>query len=186
MSKAEIRKQISFLRGTLSAEQIMQAKQKIAMQIIEHEAFIKSKNIGIYIPHKKELDPRMIMQGALAKSFYAPCVFPNKQLVFTRVSANCNFTKNKYGILEPSYNPKEALNPSELDLVLVPSVAMDSNNNRIGYGSGYYDINFAFKKENNRLAPYLLALIYDFQLIGNIEPNEHDVKCDAHLIATTK
>jgi len=186
MLKTEIRKHISSIRAKLSSEQVIKAKHEIAIKIIEHESFIKSKNIALYIPHKKELDPRMIMQSNLTKSFYAPCVLPNKQLLFTKVSTDSNFTKNKYGILEPPYNPKEALNPSELDLVLVPSVAMDYSNNRIGYGGGYYDINFAFKKENDHLPPYLLALIYDFQLIGNIEPNEHDVKCDARLIATTK
>ena len=47
------------------------------------------------------------------------------------------FQKNKWGIMEPMDG--KIIQPSEIDLVLVPLLAFDEAGNRVGYGKGYYD-----------------------------------------------
>lgn len=61
---------------------------------------------------------------------------------------------------------------SAMDLVIVPAVAYDRNGNRVGRGKGFYD----------RLLPECRAMkigvAYDFQLVDEIDAEEHDVRVD--------
>jgi 5-formyltetrahydrofolate cyclo-ligase len=47
------------------------------------------------------------------------------------------FEANAINILEPLET--EAVDPQDIDLVLVPMLVGDLNGNRVGYGKGYYD-----------------------------------------------
>jgi 5-formyltetrahydrofolate cyclo-ligase len=46
--------------------------------------------------------------------------------------------KGAYGILEPSPELPQ-IEPTSVDLMLVPAVAIDAGGYRLGYGGGYYD-----------------------------------------------
>ena len=80
--------------------------------------------------------------------------------------------QNEYGIGEPSADaPRIAT--EDIDLILVPALAIDSRGQRIGYGEGYYD----------RLLPALarafkVATTYDFQLLVEIPNTAHDAPVD--------
>ena len=45
--------------------------------------------------------------------------------------------KNNWGIIEPLASQK--IRPDQIDLVIVPLLAVDQNGHRVGYGKGYYD-----------------------------------------------
>lgn len=65
----------------------------------------------------------------------------------------------------------------ELDLLIMPLVAMDARGNRLGMGGGYYDrtlANFA----NGALQPVLVGVGYQFQLVEKIETQPWDVPLD--------
>ena len=47
------------------------------------------------------------------------------------------YQPNAFGIMEPGSG--EVLLPIQIDLVLVPLVAVDLSGYRVGYGKGYYD-----------------------------------------------
>ena len=51
--------------------------------------------------------------------------------------ADSIFEANAYNIPEPLDN--EVVEPSLLDMVIVPMLAFDLNGNRVGYGKGFYD-----------------------------------------------
>ena len=62
------------------------------------------------------------------------------------------------------------IEPGEIELALIPALAVDPRGYRIGYGGGYYD----------RLIPRLskactCALAYDFQLISEVPELHFDV-----------
>lgn len=67
---------------------------------------------------------------------------------------------------------------SAMDLVIVPAVAYDRNGNRVGRGKGFYD----------RLLPECRAMkigvAYDFQLVDEIDAEEHDVRVDMVVTQT--
>ena len=67
--------------------------------------------------------------GSVSTFFLANCFpFDEKKLV-----------ENKWGILEPSRENQDKIEPKEIDLVIIPLLIFDKNGNRVGYGKGFYD-----------------------------------------------
>ena len=83
--------------------------------------------------------------------------------------------RNKYGIFEPSDG--EEIHPIDHEIIIIPTVGVDKNGYRLGYGGGYYDRFLeSVMKRNNR--PLLIGLIYDFQFIDDSINESHDIKLD--------
>jgi 5-formyltetrahydrofolate cyclo-ligase len=83
--------------------------------------------------------------------------------------------KNKYDIFEPSGGDK--VKPIDHEVIIIPTVGVDKNGYRLGYGGGYYDRFLeSVMKRNNR--PLLIGLIYDFQFIDDSINESHDIKLD--------
>lgn len=59
----------------------------------------------------------------------------------------------------------------QFDVVLVPLLGFDSKRNRLGFGGGWYDKFLA-----TQLNAVTIGLAYDFQLVGKIPVEPHDVK----------
>ncbi len=75
-----------------------------------------------------------------------------------------------FGIPEPIGDDFTDLN--QVDLIIVPGVAFDVENNRMGRGKAYYD------KTLKSLDAYKLGICFDFQLLKHVPVDEHDVKMD--------
>lgn len=63
--------------------------------------------------------------------------FTDHSMKAVLVDDDTSFKKNAYGIAEP-VSGKE-IDPSSIDLVLVPLLAFDQQGHRLGYGKGFYD-----------------------------------------------
>ena len=75
-----------------------------------------------------------------------------------------------FGILKPAgelFTAYEAIG-----LILVPGVAFDVDNNRMGRGKAYYDKLLA------SLDAFKLGVCFDFQLLQSVPTDEHDIKMD--------
>src|SRR5262249_19575280 len=86
-------------------------------------------------------------------------------------------THGPFGIKEP----KDSLPPLGLDSIdmgLVPGVAFDKRNHRLGRGAGYYDRFLCqFPTETA-----IVGLAFDFQLVDRLPPQDHDVAM-THIVA---
>lgn len=99
----------------------------------------------------------------------------------------------KWGIREPGVmrdgvERQNAFQHGELDLIVMPGVAFDSNLARLGYGRGYYDrfVNMYAEKYGNERTPLLVGIALDEQIVesGAIPLEEHDRILDAVLTPT--
>ena len=75
-----------------------------------------------------------------------------------------------FHIEEPTGN--ETVDPSEIELIVVPAVAYDRHGNRLGRGKGFYDRLLATTKASK------IGVGYDFQLVDSLPAEEHDVPMD--------
>ena len=80
---------------------------------------------------------------------------------------------NKYGMLEPAIK-KRSLIPN---VALVPLLAFDKKNYRLGYGKGYYDkfLNKYLKLNKNIIT---IGVAFSFQKYNKLPTSKFDVKLD--------
>jgi len=103
------------------------------------------------------------------KKIFLPYIYFG-EMFFSYVNSFDELRKGRYGILEPKII--RGCSAFGLNMAIVPGIAFDKNNNRIGYGFGYYDK--LFKK----IKCPKVALAYDFQIIEKIETDSYDIPLD--------
>ncbi len=82
-------------------------------------------------------------------------------------------TETSFGAMEPAEG--RLLDPSELDLVIVPGVAFDRSGNRVGYGAGYYD---RFLRRTRPGVP-AVAIAFAAQVVPEVPTGGTDRRVDA-------
>ena len=80
---------------------------------------------------------------------------------------------NKYGMLEPLIKKKSIIP----HVALVPLLAFDKKNNRLGYGKGYYDkfLN-KYLKTNKRIIT--IGVAFSFQKYNKLPTSQKDISLD--------
>ncbi|KAA0938407.1 5-formyltetrahydrofolate cyclo-ligase [Psychrobacter sp. ANT_H59] len=67
----------------------------------------------------------------------------------------------------------------ELDVIICPLVAVDSNGNRMGMGGGFYDTTLSKSYQSGAKKPLKIGWCYDFQVVEQLERQSWDVPLDA-------
>ena len=107
---------------------------KILVEKIKmHQAFKSADNVMLYYPLKYEINLLV-------------CPY------------NDNFQKSELNILEPCSEPVSA---EILDLIIVPALAIDKNNYRLGYGGGFYDKFLSKNPGIKTLVPICSKFVYE-------------------------
>ena len=182
LSKNLLRRQIRIRRNSIGEKVKQQHAKTVANFLIELPCFHKAKTVAIYHPFDGEMPTDEIAQciWKARKLCYLPIITPvASQLSFAPLRQNSEYVKNKFGILEPNYQINELQPAMQLDLVITPLVAFDSNGNRLGMGAGYYDQTFAFLAKNSFKKPVMIGLAYSFQEQAALNPQSWDIPLSA-------
>lgn len=78
-----------------------------------------------------------------------------------------------YGIKAPVVERSRLIEPTEIDVVLVPCVAFDAERNRLGHGAGYYD---RYLPRCSRAK--FICVAYEAQRLECVTVDEYDTKMD--------
>ena len=141
MTKKELRAQIRQRnRELLTAE----SREVWSLAIVERirglDLFKKAKRIGLYhaLPDEPDLAD-LLKEYAQVKELFIPRV-EGDNIAFYAYTGEADLdAAGAYGIAEPTADADTAVDPSSLDLLLVPGVAFDRKGSRMGRGKGYYD-----------------------------------------------
>ncbi|MCG8410617.1 MAG: 5-formyltetrahydrofolate cyclo-ligase, partial [Bacteroidales bacterium] len=76
----------------------------------------------------------------------------------------------QFGINEPVGENYDS--PEKIDLIIIPGVAFDSENNRLGRGKAYYD------KLLKQTKAFKLGICFDFQMVDKVPTDKYDIKMD--------
>jgi 5-formyltetrahydrofolate cyclo-ligase len=98
---------------------------------------------------------------------------------FARVDDRAALADRGRRFLEPPADAPVA-NPGDLDIVIVPALAVSGTGDRLGYGAGFYDSILP------RFCPPALSVVvvYDFELLPELPVTDHDVSCNVVVTDT--
>jgi 5-formyltetrahydrofolate cyclo-ligase len=175
-TKTDIRAQYLGIRDKIPESYRQTAAVTAASLLGEHFAFKKSELIACYCAHKNEFETLPIIQAIwhAGKKCYLPVLCEGKALGFVRYEDGDELEVNQYGVLEP-LNFSRKIPLEQLDLIIMPLVAYDSQGKRLGMGGGYYDRTLAFMHAH-RGKPHLAGLAYASQHIDELPFDSWDVK----------
>ena len=181
-SAADIRQLKRAQRQLLSAKVQQQHSQAVCQNIVKERAYKNSHNIACYIANDGEIDPYPIIEHArfLCKKIYLPVLSPLKNsLYFAPYETNSRFSSNRFNIPEPICHPSKWINARQLDLLLLPLVAFDTQGNRLGMGGGFYDRTLAYLRHcQHWKKPALAGLAHEIQKVGRLDTQSWDIPLD--------
>ena len=128
----------------------------------------------IYLSFSSEAPTDVLIEKLLERDcdVYCPRI-ENGQMQAVQYAED--FSLSDYGIREPIGKNFQG----ELDVIVLPLLAVDEKGNRLGYGKGYYDAYLRAHPSAKRI-----GYCYDFQICNNVPMEEHDEKID--VIVTDK
>jgi len=174
MDKRDIRKQMVELRCNQKKELIENLSKIIQSKLYELPHYKNAQNIMFYIDAKNEVktDEAILKSISLGKSVYVPKIIGKGEMIAVKIKSLDELQEGHFGILEPISD--EAIEPQNLDIVIVPGVAFDRRGYRIGYGGGYYD---RFLKKLS-IKTVKIAFAFEFQILDTLPQEEHDILMD--------
>ncbi|MFH2003303.1 MAG: 5-formyltetrahydrofolate cyclo-ligase [Bacteroidota bacterium] len=172
--KSEARRLVVQRRSDMSEFDIRTKTKSIIERLASTDEFNFAKRIHCYVSSRKgEVDTRQLINfmTGWGKSVVLPKLHkPSKSFHRFNFMGWDHLVKNSEGYWEPNIALNE--NMDDIDLVIVPSVAISVHGMRVGYGGGYYD-----KLLKDTFAPKIV-LAFELQIFDYIETDPRNVRVD--------
>ena len=163
-TKNELRNWAKNLRKKLDMNTI---SLNLCQKLISLKEYKNAKNIMLFYPLKHEVNLLSLLEDK-TKTFYLPKINGDNMHC-------CSYSKGEtlcmscFKTFEPISNQTS---PTNLDLIIIPALACDKNNFRLGYGKGYYD------KFLRQLTATKICCIPKELYVETVLPEQHDIKMD--------
>jgi 5-formyltetrahydrofolate cyclo-ligase len=169
-AKRELRTRMKALRRVLPAAACAERSKQANARVIALPEFARARSVVAYCAMHKELDPAELLAHAksLGKRVGLPRV-DDERLELHEYAPGDALEESGFGMLEPLAGAAR-IEPGDVDLIIVPALALDGSGHRLGYGQGFYD----------RLLPSLtnafrVGVAYSFQVVPEIPAAAHDI-----------
>lgn len=179
MDKNLIREEMKKKRRMLTAEEITRKSESICNTLFMQEQFVNTKTAAVYLSSFREVDTAEIVKRLFEQNKRVVVPVSNtdtETITLSYLDSLSELKKGAYGILEPE--TVKPVDENEPDLIIVPGIAFDRQCRRIGFGKGYYD------KLLKSTQAFTVGLCYEFQLLGEIPADSHDIPMD--MVITEK
>ena len=175
--KTKYRQSILKTRNALDSSEVKRLSQRILKNAHSELALEEIDTLGSYFAVKNEVNLENLNHRRSQKNLLTtfPKIEPDHVMNLIAPKNLKQLSKNKYDIFEPSDGCK--IDPINHEIIIIPTLGVDKNGYRIGYGGGYYD-RFLEPILQNINRPVLIGLIYDFQFIDDSISEAHDIKLD--------
>lgn len=187
LQKKQIRKSVLGLRDSMPVEERDKASISLTGHLIDHPWFYQSDKLLCFVSFGSEFDTTMVIEEALrvGKQVFVPKVMKKnnsmekkhsmEEMIFYCIQSFDNLQAGYKGIREPvkgcekySYDPKDSNT-----LMIMPGVAFDRMNRRIGYGKGFYD---RFLADKEALRRHTIAVGFACQMLEVLPEEEQDIR----------
>jgi len=149
--------------------------KKVNLKLLDELKGLKGKKILFYYPLPNEADIRKsIFDLRKMNTIYIPFMEGES---FKMVLFRLPLRKKRFGIFEAGDTLNDIKN---IDIAIVPSVGVDGNLQRVGFGKGMYDRFF----EKLRKKPYTIFIQSQLCYTRELICDDYDISCD--LLLTPK
>lgn len=169
MDKQILRNKYKEIRKSIKNKELLD--DSIFNKIIELKEYKENKLILIYVSLKDEVDTLKLIEHSLkiGKKVAVPkCEGDN--IEFYNINTLSDLEEGSFKILEPKTN--EIITDFSDSICIIPGLAFDKENNRIGYGRGFYD---RFLQNYNGIK---IGLTYKECICEKIDNDSNDIKMD--------
>ncbi len=165
--KSSLRKTLLEKRDATSFDLIKISSRQIQANLERIEDYRNAKSIAFYYPIGSEVKTQDLMLKVLSlgKDVLLPKI-QEDELDFRKITDLNSLEKGSFDIMEPKDNCEKS---DKIDVIIVPTVGISVDGNRLGYGHGYYD---RFLAKTDAVS---VALTYEKQIIKSVPSTENDV-----------
>lgn len=170
--KRALRADLRDRRQMLSDQQREAAASGITEQLDALLAALGAQSISCFLSTATEPDTREFIVGAVRRGIRVllPITRADRLLDWAVANDSGEVTEGLFGLPEPT---GEALAPNavnDVDLMIIPAAAVDSEGTRLGWGRGYFDKALG-SMEN---CPPVFAVTYDSEVLESLPRELHD------------
>ncbi|MFI3247671.1 MAG: 5-formyltetrahydrofolate cyclo-ligase [Rikenellaceae bacterium] len=169
MLKRQIRNTIGALNRSIGLAEQTEQTYNIFSTIEIDQKFIGANSIAIYLSLPDEVPTLNIVKRwhSMGKRIFLPRV-EGENIHFVEYEPE-KLAKGAFGIMEPTSDI--VVDPSQIELMIVPGVAFCSDGRRLGRGKGYYDRYLS----QADFTGYTIGVGYSHQLLDELPCEAHDV-----------
>ena len=169
VSKKSLRNYALSLRKEIINKKDLETR--IINNVLNNKKVLESNNILIYVSLELEVDTRKLINELwnLNKNIYVPKVEGNI-INFYKINSFQDLVIGSFGVLEPITNI--IYRDDNISCCIIPGLLFDKNNNRLGYGGGYYD---RFLENKNI---YKIGICFSTFMVDNLITDKYDIKMD--------
>jgi len=171
--KKHIRKEILHKLNKQARDEAFRKSRIIKTKLFSLPEFKNARTVMLYASKNGEVITDEIIEEALqaGKKVALPRCTSQETIVAKEIKKReIDLEKSNFGIYEPKKR-KETIQPEGIDLFIVPGVAFDRRNNRLGRGKGFYD-KFLKGLPQDKIS---VGLAFDFQIVENLPKDSYDI-----------
>lgn len=168
--------------SSLPKEVRLRKSELIKERLFKERDFRNARCVMWYVSTEEEVDTRRMIEETLrmGKRVCVPVVLKgSRKMVVSEIKESGILHKGCYGIYQPKDSSVDPVPLEEIDLVVVPGVAFDRGNMRLGRGHGYYDRFLSDLPEDVTT----IGLAFDVQLVEKLPQDSHDVPVSRTITA---
>lgn len=173
--KHKIRKHIKTIISSYSELEKSRKSGIIKNKLFNEEAFKKARVVMFYVSLKDEVDTYPMIDEALktGKRICVPVILKEeKKLIAGEIHNRIKDLESQhFGIYQPRQDRVKEVPLDDINLVVVPGVAFDKKNIRLGRGHGYYDRFLSGLPKTTKT----IGLAFDFQVVEDLPQDPHDI-----------
>ena len=173
--KHKIRKHIKNIINSYSTLEKARKSAIIKARLFNEEEYKKARVVMFYVSLQDEVDTLSMIDEALkaGKRIAVPVILKEeKRLIAGEIHNRLEDLESQhFGIYQPRQDRVKEVPLDDIDLIVVPGVAFDRKNIRLGRGHGYYDRFLSGLPKRTKT----IGLAFDFQVLEDLPQDPHDV-----------
>ncbi|MCI5223238.1 MAG: 5-formyltetrahydrofolate cyclo-ligase [Candidatus Electrothrix sp. AR4] len=180
MNRSDLRKNRLAARDQMGRTQRRECSRRIRTKLAETPLVSDAKHLFVYVHFRSEVETIKLINQLLSegKTVSVPVTLlgVSRLLAVQLTDPAAQLESGAFGILEPTKEriAQATIDPTTIDIVLVPGSVFDQAGGRLGYGGGFYDRFFV------QSAPQAarIGLAYELQMVEQVPMQFHDQYMD--------